>query len=323
MNWADPAYAWLCLLLVPAAMLLRRTARRRRLDLLQLAGDDSPAQRPACRPVLGALLPAAAFLLIVAALCRPQWGLITLPQQSTGLNILVALDVSRSMLAEDLQPTRLAAAKDAVTGLLSQLQGDRIGLIAFAGSAFLVCPLTSDYGTFAAMLAEAGPDTLPLGGTSLGSVISEARRVFAAHQGSSNTLIVVSDGEDHGGDLGSVAGLGDAGITVHSLAAGTPAGSVIRLADGQFVRNRQGALVKTRLQTEALQQLAAAGGGRVFDLATDPKALETLYRNELAASERQASSTTRQQLAERFQFPLALALLLLLGEPLLAWRQKP
>ena len=210
-----------------------------------------------------------------------------------------------------------------MTGLLSQLQGDRIGLIAFAGSAFLVCPLTSDYGTFAAMLAEAGPDTLPLGGTSLGSVISEARRVFAANQGSSNTLIVVSDGEDHGGDLGSVAGLRDAGITVHSLAAGTPAGSVIRLGDGQFVRNRQGTLVRTRLQTEALQQLAAAGGGRVFDLATDPKALETLYHSELAASERQASSTTRQQLAERFQFPLALALLLLLGEPLLAWRQKP
>jgi Ca-activated chloride channel family protein len=268
-------------------------------------------------------LPAAAFLLIVAALCRPQWGLITLPQPSTGLNILVALDVSRSMLAEDLQPTRLAAAKDAVTGLLSQLQGDRIGLIAFAGSAFLVCPLTSDYGTFAAMLADAGPDTLPLGGTSLGSVISEARRVFAANQGSSNTLIVVSDGEDHGGDLGSVAGLRDAGITVHGLAAGTPAGSVIRLADGQFVRNRQGTLVRTRLQTEALQQLAAAGGGRVFDLAADPKALETLYRNELAASEKQESSSTRQQLAERFQFPLALALLLLLGEPLLAWRQKP
>ncbi len=85
----------------------------------------------------------------------------------------------------------------------------------------------------------------------------------------------------------------------------------------------QGTLVRTRLQTEALQQLAAAGGGRVFDLATDPKALETLYYSELAASERQASSSTRQQLAERFQFPLALALLLLLGEPLLAWRQKP
>jgi Ca-activated chloride channel family protein len=323
MNWADPAYAWLCLLIVPAAMLLRRTVRRRRLDLLQLAGDDPPAQHPACRPVLGALLPAAAFLLIVAALCRPQWGLITLPQQNSGLNILVALDVSRSMLAEDLQPTRLAAAKGAVTGLLSQLQGDRIGLIAFAGSAFLVCPLTSDYGTFTAMLAEAGPDTFPLGGTSLGSVVSEVKRVFAANQGSSNTLILISDGEDHGGDLGSVAGLRDAGITVHSLAAGTPAGSVIRLADGQFVRNRQGELVKTRLQTEPLQQLAAAGSGRVFDLATDLKALETLYRSELAASERQASSTTRQQLAERFQFPLALGLLLLLAEPFVRRRQQP
>lgn len=323
MNWADPAYAWLCLLLVPAAILRHRAARRRRRDLVQLTGDGSPVARTALRPFLARLLPAAACLLIIAALCRPQWGLTTLPQHNRGLNIVVALDVSRSMLAEDLPPTRLAAARDAVTGLLSQLQGDRIGLIAFAGSAFLVCPLTSDYGTFAAVLAEAGPDTLPLGGTSLGSVISEAKRVFAANQGSSNTLIVISDGEDHGGDLGSVAGLRAAGITVHSLAVGTAAGSVIRLADGEFVRNRQGTLVRTRLQTEPLLQLATAGGGRLIDLAADPKALETLYRTGLASQERQESSTTRQQLAERFQFPLALALLLLLAEPFVCRRQRP
>ena len=323
MSWAAPAYAWLCLLLVPAALMQHRAARKRERDLIQIGGDKPPARRPAFRHVLARLLPPAAFLLVVAALCRPQWGVVTLPRQSSGLDILVALDVSRSMLAEDLPPTRLAAAKQAVTGLLSQLHGERIGLIAFAGSAFLVCPLTSDYDTFARVLAEAGPDTLPLGGTSLAGVVGEARRVFAANQGARNTLIVISDGEDHGSDVGVAANLRGAGITVHSLAVGTPAGGLIRLPDGEFLKSRQGAIVKTRLQTEALRQIATANGGHLLDLAADPKALDTLYRTELLAPERQEPAATRQQLAERFQFPLALALLLLLGEPFVGRRQRP
>lgn len=323
MIWAAPAYAWLCLLLVPAALLRRRAVRRRCQDLDRLGGDAPAARRPTFGQVLGLLVPAAAFLLVVAALCRPQWGVVTLPRQGVGLNLLVALDVSRSMLADDLPPTRLAAAKQAVTGLLSQLQGERIGLIAFAGTAFLVCPPTSDYDTVARVLAEVGPDSFPVGGTSLAGVVGEARRVFAGNQDARNALIVVSDGEDHGGALGAAAKLGGAGITVHSLAVGTPAGGLIRLPDGEFLKSRQGAIVKTRLQVEALREIATVNGGRLLDLAADPQALAALYRTELVAQERQDPAGTRELPAERFQLPLALALLLLFGEPLVGWRRRP
>jgi Ca-activated chloride channel family protein len=210
MNWAAPAYAWLLLLGIPAVILIHRAFVQQQQDLSRLAGGGRASLR--IRPLLSILIATAAFLLAVAALCRPQWGEVTVQQQSKGLDILIALDVSRSMLADDLLPTRLAAAKDAVARLLPHLQGDRIGLIAFAGSAFLVCPLTSDYSTFGGVLAETGTDTIPLGGSSLASALVEAKRAFGQSQGQGRFLIVISDGEDHGSDVAATTrALRDAG----------------------------------------------------------------------------------------------------------------
>jgi len=319
MAWAAPEYAWLVLLGIPAVFLLRRAATRRRHDLRRLSGAHPPAPSP-----LAYLLPTAAFLLLVVALCRPQWGQVTLPQQSQGLDLLIALDVSRSMLADDLPPTRLAAAKRAVSGLLGQLRGDRIGLIAFAGSAFMVCPPTRDTDTFAAVLDETGGGSIPLGGTALDSALIEARRAFAATPGRGKFLIVISDGEDHGGDVAASAkALRGLGVTAYGVAVGTSAGGLIPLPGGEFLKNRQGGLVRSRLRTAPLQLLAQATGGRWFDLARDPQALDRLYRTELAARERRELSATRQQLAERFQLPLALALALLLIETFLGGRREP
>lgn len=326
MNWVAPEYAWLILLGIPATLLLRWAAVRRRRDLRQLTGEEV-ARLPLSARVRrwsAFLLPAAAFLLVISALCRPQWGQVTVQQQSKGLDILIALDVSRSMLADDLPPTRLAAAKAALAGLLPRLQGDRIGLIAFAGSAFQVCPLTSDYGTFADALAETGTDTIPLGGTSLAAALVEARRAFGKSERGGKVLIMISDGEDHGSDVSAATqALRDAGVTIHSVAAGTVSGGLIPLAGGEFLKNREGAIVKSRLRKEPLFALAAASGGRQLDLASDPQALGRLYATELSAGERREITKTRQHLAERFQFPLALALFLLLIEPLLGRSGQP
>ncbi len=244
------------------------------------------------------------------------------PQESRGLDILIALDVSRSMLANDVRPTRLAAAKEAIAGLLRRLQGERIGLIAFAGSAFLICPLTTDYDTFASVLDETVSDSLPLGGTSLAGALAEARRAFVATEAHRKVLVVISDGEDHGSDVAAGAmTLRGAGITVHSIVAGTAAGGPIQLSGGEFLKNRQGAVVRSRSRPESLQALAKAGGGSQFDLATDPKALERLYAAGLPSQDNQEIPGTRQQLAERFQLPLAMALLLLLIEPFISRRR--
>ncbi len=280
-----------------------------------------PARFAAARRWLSRLGLAASFLLIVAALCRPQWGQVTLREETQGVDIIVVLDVSRSMLADDVAPTRLAAAKEAVAELLPKLQGDRIGLIAFAGSAFLVCPLTSDYGIFSAVLAEAGPDTLPLGGTALAGALIEAKRAFDDTATRGKLVILISDGEDHGGDLAAAAdAVRSAGITVHAVAAGTPGGGLIPLPGGEFLKNRQGAIVKTRLQPEALAALAAATGGSRLDLTADRQALVKLHATVLSAAERSEASVTRQRLAERFQLPLALAVLLLAIEAFIGRR---
>jgi Ca-activated chloride channel homolog len=318
MNWAAPAYAWLVLLGLPATLLARRMVLWRRQGLLRVAGN-----RPGeSQSRFATLSMAAIFLLIVIALCRPQWGLEMPPQERRGLDILIALDVSRSMLANDVRPTRLAAAKEAIAGLLRRLQGERIGLIAFAGSAFLVCPLTTDYDTFASVLDETVSDSLPLGGTFLAGALAEARRAFVATEAHRKVLVVISDGEDHGSDVAAGAmTLRGAGITVHSIVAGTAAGGPIQLSGGEFLKNRQGAVVRSRSRPESLQALAKAGGGSQFDLATDPKALERLYAAGLPSQDNQEIPGTRQQLAERFQLPLAMALLLLLIEPFISRRR--
>jgi len=320
MHWAAPAYGWLALLAVPATALHVMARRRRRRDMRRLTGEDAVSGK---FTTLAVPLPALAFLLLVAALCRPQWGHVDVQRESRGLDIIVALDVSRSMLADDLAPNRLAVARAAVMELLPGLRGDRIGLIAFAGSAFLTCPPTLDYETFAAMLRETDTDAVPLGGTSLIAALDEAKRAFGAIEGPGKVLFLVSDGEDHGGDVtAAAAALRAAGVTVFSVVVGTPAGSLVRLADGEFLRDGQGALVMARPRTSALDRISAATGGRRVDLAADPRVLAGLYGDELSAMERREARASRRQLEERFQIPLAAALLLLLLEPLLAFRSR-
>lgn len=323
MHWAAPHFAWFLLLALPVAVLMRRAGHRRAQALQQLRGPgEAMSGKDRVRPGMGLALRMVAFLLLVAALCRPQWGQEVTEQSSRGVDILIALDVSRSMLADDQHPDRLTVAKRAVFDLLPRLRGDRIGLIAFAGSAFLVCPLTSDYATFAEMLGEVGPDTIPLGGTSLASALGEARRVFGDRAGGGRVLVLITDGEDHGEHVDLPAALPARGVVVHALAAGTRDGGLIPVPGGGFLKSREGEIVKSRPSTSQLQSLAAAGGGRLWELAADPRALQTLYERDLGALARQDFSRSRQQWVERFQIPLALAVLLLFAEPLIALRRR-
>ena len=325
-HWAAPAYAWIALLVVPAALLLGRATVLRRRALGRLTGDDAaaPAGSAGLRARAAHVMLAISLLLILAALCRPQWGEVALQEQTQGVDIVIALDVSRSMLADDLVPTRLAAAKEAVGALLPKLKGDRVGLVAFSGSAFVVCPLTTDYGLFGALLADVGPDTLPQGGTALAGALVEGLRAFDQTTAHGRVLVVISDGEDHGADLAAaVAALRGAGVTVHAVAAGTTDGALIPLAGGGFLKDRQGAVVKSRLQPDTLAAIVATTGGRVRDLASDRETLARLQTTGLFSGQRGQFAVARQQRVERFQIPLALALLLLLVEPFVRFRDGP
>lgn len=310
MTFAAPVFAWLALLALPAMLLMRRSARIRRRMLRELTGDRGAAPVSLEKRSLGYLI---AFVLVLVALCRPQWGQNDLPGSSKGLDIVVALDVSRSMLADDLAPTRLAAAKQAIAALLQRLEGDRIGLVAFAGSAFLVCPLTLDYHTFASMLDEVGTGTLPLGGTSIERALSEAHRAFGTMPERGKVLILVSDGEGHAGDWAAAGNaLRDAGILVISVATATPAGGVIPLGDGEFVRDAKGQLVTSRLKMESLTTLASVTDGYSTSLETDKTSLESIFKQASDVLERNTFQSVRRQPVERFQWPLGLAVLIVL-----------
>lgn len=323
MQWAAPEHAWLLLLALPMAVLLRSAGLRRSRALGAFTAEGVPlSSRSRVRTSLGHGLHAAAFLFLVAALCRPQWGQEEVPQTRRGVDILIALDVSRSMLADDQHPSRLEAARQAISGLLPRLRGDRIGLVAFAGSAFLVCPLTSDYATFAEMLAEVGPQTIPLGGTSLAGALAEARRAFGDRAQGGGVLVLITDGEDHDEDRDPATFLPGEGILLHAVATGTREGGLIPEGEGAFFKDREGGIVKTRPRTDRLQALAQARGGRLWELAAEPDALGALYDQGLAGLARHPIPGSGRQAEERFQFPLALAVLCFIAAPWVAGRGR-
>jgi Ca-activated chloride channel family protein len=248
-----------------------------------------------------------------------MWGTQIERQESKGLDIIIALDTSRSMLADDVPPTRLTAAKKAIVALIDKLQGDRIGLIAFAGSAFLVCPLTSDYSAFRQMLDETGINTIPRGGSDLGSILKEVSDGFGETGSRSRLLILVSDGEDHGVSTAAVAGrLRESGVVICCVTVGSDAGSIIPLPDGNFLKDREGNIVRSRTNPATLDLFS----GRNVRLGTNSDTIVKLYEDVRPLLLQRSVTRSQKLQIERFQFPLAAAVLLLVLGPFLSIRKR-
>ena len=324
MIFAAPAYGWLAVPVAMIFLLALRGERNRQTDLQQLAEPPLlsrllPTETP-FNTWLRLAVPLFGALLLVAALMRPQWGIVEELHATVGLDIIVALDVSRSMLADDLVPTRLSVAKKALGQLLDNNTGDRIGVLAFAGTAFLVCPLTTDHAIVRQMLAEVGPETMPKGGSSLAAALVEADRAFRATSPGGRVLLVLSDGEDHAGGITPVLeSLRRDGIAIIAARSGTRDGGLIPLSSGTFVRDRAGAVVKSRANKETLQILTPA----VIDLKADGSGLKPLLDKVRTESRESARQQKQRKLAERFQYPLAMALLLFSLSLLPARRRHP
>ena len=308
MGFAAPAYGWLALPVVLLYLLALRGNRLRKSDLQRFAEapflDRLLSSEPGGRRLL---LSSIAALFLVASLMCPQWGVVEDLHSDVGLDIVVALDVSRSMLADDLMPTRLAVAKKAVAQLLDSATGDRIGLLAFAGSAFLVCPPTTDYEIARQMLDEFGPESIPKGGSSLAAALSEAQRSFRRTTPGGRLLVVVSDGEDLVGEVPpALDRLRRDSVTVIAALAGTSTGGLIPLPDGGFVKDRSGAVVKSRANHAALQDLSTD----VVSLAADGSGLKPMVERARSVSRESARRQRRSKRADRYQYPLAVACLL-------------
>jgi Ca-activated chloride channel family protein len=215
---------------------------------------------------LKTILIAASLFFIMMALVRPQLGFEWQDVKRSGLDILIAIDTSKSMLAEDVKPNRLERSKLAVKDLIKKLRGDRIGLIAFAGSAFTQCPLTVDYNGFMLSLDALDVNIIPKGGTSITSAVQSALDSFRGGASKYKVLVIITDGEDHKGSTLEMAQKAkDAGIKVFTIGIGTKEGELIPIIDvsgnRSYLKDRSGNVVKTRLDESTLQEIALNTGG--------------------------------------------------------------
>lgn len=309
MEFATPLYGLLALPVALILLLKLRGERNRRNDLRRFAEphllERLVKPEGATRKTSRLLLPTLVMLLLVVALMRPQWGVIEEERSTSGLDILFAIDLSRSMLADDLSPTRLAVARKAVYKALESMPGDRAGIVGFAGTAFLVCPLTSDREMLTRVLEELGTGTLPKGGSSIASALKEAKRGFRGTAPGGRILVLLSDGEDHVGEIGpALADLRTEGVTVLASVVGTLSGGLMPLPDGTFVKDRQGAVVKSRTDIAALKLIDPSASA----ISADGSGLGARIAAIRTTSRETVRKERRHRLAEHYGIPLSAAL---------------
>lgn len=263
-----------------------------------------------------AILALAAIVCAVLALTGPQYGFRWQKIERKGIDIVIALDCSRSMLATDIKPTRLDRAKRKIRDLLDMLQGDRVGLVAFSGTAFLQCPLTVDYQAFYLFLDVLTPDYLPVGGTDLAAALRSAQQAFDPHSQADKAVILITDGEQTGaGDpMAAAREAQKAGIKLFVIGIGSGAGVPVPAEGGGFKKDPSGQIVLSRLDEPLLSRMALATGGSYVRSVAGDIDLETIYVKQIRGRLKAAAlnSSRKQVWVDRYQWPLALAVLLLL-----------
>nr|WP_281398099.1 VWA domain-containing protein [Ruficoccus amylovorans] len=272
------------------------------------------------------LLIAAGVALVLLALARPQYGFTWRETPARGIDVLFVLDSSKSMLAQDIRPNRLERAKFAILDFVEKIQGDRVGLVAFAGNAFLQCPLTLDYDAFDMSLKAVDTNVISHGGTDIARALAEAENAFSANN-NHKVVVLITDGEDlEQSGVDKARQLAKDGMTIYTVGVGTPEGELIpiRGANGQveYLRDSDGKPVTTHLDEETLKEIAQATGGFYVPLGTSGYGLEQVYEAGLKSIPDQDLGSHRQRIGlERFQWPLGLAIFLLAWEPLVGTRR--
>ena len=321
MTFGVPEWLWGLLLTPLLVALFMRAERRgyRRLQefvsarlLPQLAGT---VNRP--RRIIKFALLLLGLSLAVFSLAQPRWGYTFQDVKHKGLDLLIAVDTSRSMLSNDVQPNRLERVKLAVQDLMNDLEGDRVGLIAFAGRAFLQAPLTIDYDAVVEAINDLDTKTIPEGGTNISSAIALAMQSFGKSATGNRALIIFTDGEELSGDAVKMAKeAADAGVRIFTVGVGTPEGSLIPITgdDGQtaFVKDSAGQVVKSKLDDKRLREIAQATGGFYIHLESGPRTMQQVQTEGLAkmqAAEMDVRLSRRP--IERYEWPLGAALIAL------------
>lgn len=318
MTFVNPEYFLLIWLVIPLAFIFITGIRKRNKIILSFVSKENIAAvlpgYSAKRRIFKAFLGILIFLFLLIAAAGPQYGHIWQEYEAKGIEIILAVDCSRSMLAPDIQPTRLDRAKREIVDLLSMLEGDKVGLVAFSGSAFLQCPLTLDYSGYSIFLNALSPDYIPVGGSDFEAAIKTSLESFDKNSNSEKAIIFITDGEATSGDtMKAVKEAKDKGIKIFCIGVGGETAAPMPEKGGGFKKDASGNMVLSRLDEDVLKKISAETGGTYVRSVAGDMDLDILYKKEIRGSMDQSimRSGKRKILENRFQWPLLISVILL------------
>ena len=313
-RFAHPEYFY-TLLVIPVLLIFFVISRIVRNKSLKRFGDKDLVMQlmPSVsngRPLVKFLLWMLVLTLVITALAQPQFGSKLQTSKKKGIEIIIALDVSNSMKAQDIKPNRLERAKRAIAQLTERLRNDKIGLIVFAGQAYVQLPITTDYTSAKLFLDAISTESVPVQGTAIGAAINMAAKSFTPNFEGSKTIVVITDGENHEDDaVGAAKAALDDKITVNTIGMGSPEGAPIPVGS-DFLRDKSNNVVVTKLDEKMLAEIATAGGGTFVRATNTDIGLNGLF-NEIGKLEK-SEINSRQYSEYNDQFPLFLSLALAL-----------
>lgn len=325
-NFAQAQYLFLLLLipfffLIQALVLRLRRRRIRKFGEEKLVAQLMPSYAKAKAWVRLTLF-SVGFFFFVIGLSRPQIGAKLKEHETKGAEIMIVLDVSNSMLAEDYSPNRLERAKLAISRLVDKLRDDRIGLIVFAGNSFVQLPITTDYVSAKMFLNSISTESVPVQGTAIGDAINTAMRSFSSQSEKSRAIIVITDGENHEDDpVAAAKQAAEMGVRVFTIGVGSPEGKPIPM-DGELLKDKDGNIVVTRLDEKVLQEVAQAGNGVYVRAGNSEFGLNPIIDDIKRMEDEKYSSIVFEEYDEQFMYFLAIALFFFVIEMLVGDRRS-
>ena len=321
-RFANPDFLYL-LLFLPVIIILyiinsiRKRRAFQRLGDLKLVGRLVP-ELSKIRPFIKFILLLSAVSAGIVMLSRPQFGSKIEDVKKQGIEVIIALDVSNSMLSEDIQPNRLTRAKQAISRLVDNLDNDKIGLIVFAGDAYTQIPVTTDYVSAKMFLSTISPDMVPKQGTAIGAAISLGIRSFSPGEGKSKAMIIITDGENHEDDpVKNAAEASKAGIIVHTIGIGSTEGvpvPVVKNGKKEYLKDVSGNTVISRLDEDILKKIAVSGNGSYVRASNSNIGLDEIFSDIKKMKKQELESTMFTEYNDQFQIFAAITILLLLAE---------
>jgi Ca-activated chloride channel homolog len=329
-RFANPDYLYL-LLLLPVLIALFIINEFRRGKSLKRLGDTSLVGRlipeiSKIRPVIKVLFQLLAVSAAVIMLARPQFGSKIEEVKKQGVEVIIALDVSNSMMAEDIQPNRLTRAKQAISKLVDNLENDKIGLIVFAGDAYTQIPVTTDYVSAKMFLSTINPDMVPKQGTSIGAAIDLASRSFTPGEGKSKAIIIITDGENHEDDpVAAAEKASKMGIIIHTIGIGSSDGVPVPMGSGgrrDYLKDADGSTVITKLDEDILKKIAGSAGGNYIRASNSNIGLDEIFSDIRKMKKEDLESTIYTEYNDQFQIFTVIALFFLLLDILIMDRKN-